>query len=362
MAFQAQPTGFSPTGALGGLFAGQNAAQAQEAAYLANQGSGLDNLVKEKEAAFAQDEMNNPALREARMAGIIGENQSKQAKGQFDMTTLPSKAKAEIAANITKASAEEINGTINELDKFIGLATSYGPAGLARAVQSLPPEMQQVVAELQQSGEDPVKYAQQIKQLIVEARSRTAESTAKERQDALKGEADHERAVVLEEMRNRATLQAANISAGARSGTEKATERVQYLTEVAYGIKKDPNITQDQAKAWLTGQNQQAIAKAGASQEAKTRGTFEVLKKFMPEAQAKQVAAELDGTPQAAGGGKGGPPTGVTLVSPGAQQLPPNQVGAAQQQPRNQFPGGEMLMPGLQHPRIQLDKDGFPIR
>jgi hypothetical protein len=127
--------------------------------------------------------MNNPAYREARMAGMIGENQSKQAKGKLDLEVLPTQSKEQIARNILNASDHEFKQTINQLDQAIVTMESNGAgAGVAQVLQQLPPSLQQMAAA---SG-DPKGFLSSLRTKMVDIKSRTPDSAAKIREEEAK--------------------------------------------------------------------------------------------------------------------------------------------------------------------------------
>ncbi len=164
---------FKPTGMLGGIYTGIQNAQAEEMNNSLLQKQAFENQIKEKDAAFAQDELNNPALRDWRMQGMIGENQSKTAKGAIDYATFPAKIKQDLAEIVSKTSEAEVNSLMTGLQSFVATAESNGPAGLSMAMQTLPPQYQQIVQTLIQNGEDPVAYGKGLLDTLTQVRADT---------------------------------------------------------------------------------------------------------------------------------------------------------------------------------------------
>jgi len=72
---------YKPWGGLAGIMAGDREAETEAANLLALQESQLGNIVKQRDASFAQDEMNNQELRSGRIQGMIGDAQVKTAVG-----------------------------------------------------------------------------------------------------------------------------------------------------------------------------------------------------------------------------------------------------------------------------------------
>lgn len=234
-----------PTGALSGLFAGKQAAQAEmlnDVSLQTNEEklrrdiamNPLDLMVREKEAAFAQDEMNNNAYRDMRMQGLIGESQSKMVKGNIDYSTMDSSIKRQIAENIQKASDADIESTINALDMFTSTATQGGPAGLAMALQNLPEQYRAFAAQVQQSGQDPVKLAGELSNLIKSARADSAAQRGRIQVENVKGEWD----VKKQRIASDATRYAADRQGSAMEKAEAANRRAMAVALVQQEAKR----------------------------------------------------------------------------------------------------------------------------
>lgn len=99
MALPQIETGYKPEFALGALYQGMNAANANNSAqeeivkqFLANQREQtmqpLDTQVRQWDAASAQDKLNDPLFRRMMIESAIGRGQSEVAKGRFDTETL----------------------------------------------------------------------------------------------------------------------------------------------------------------------------------------------------------------------------------------------------------------------------------
>lgn len=130
-------TDFKPFGMLGGMYAGQNAANAQAMNNQAMEKTALEQLVKQRDAAFAQDEMNNPEVRAMRLQGMIGKDQSAVAAGALAKATNESDIKAKIAENVAKIPKAELEaqmaqhtGEFNALRMLDMAGESSGYQGL----------------------------------------------------------------------------------------------------------------------------------------------------------------------------------------------------------------------------------------
>ena len=85
----------------------------------------LEVMLKQKDAAFAQDEMNNPQLRDWRMKGMIGKEQSAAAAGEFDQKAMNAKLTAQLAkykAEVPKAQFEQESAEMEQLARGIEMA------------------------------------------------------------------------------------------------------------------------------------------------------------------------------------------------------------------------------------------------
>ncbi len=174
---QRMDTTYKPSGGLAGIYAGEEAADkrfandmtlGQQALSLeksANENP-LDLILKQRDSAFATQDMN-PEMMASRQAGTIGKNRSLEATGFIDMFTKDAKAKQSLAEAMAKGSEAEQQATVNGLETFIAKATSGGPTGMAMAMQDLDPSAQKLVQGLMQQGQDPVKFATQLRELLV---------------------------------------------------------------------------------------------------------------------------------------------------------------------------------------------------
>lgn len=130
---QGLDTEYKPWGGLAGIMTGVREADTEAANLLALQESQLGNVVKARDAAFAQDEMGNQELRNARMQGMIGDSQVKTAAGRTAMGTQESDMNARIAENLAKvpkAQVEQALATTHlQTQGLMGLASSLEQSG-----------------------------------------------------------------------------------------------------------------------------------------------------------------------------------------------------------------------------------------
>lgn len=131
---QQLPTDYKPDGALGGLFAGFNAADAENfnqleliKNYLANQREvqmqPLDVRIKDAEASRA-DIQKTPEMLDAYKRGYMGQMNSQDAAGQKAMQTWKGEAELSNAQNKNKLTTEGLLARLNEL-KQRGEAGSF---------------------------------------------------------------------------------------------------------------------------------------------------------------------------------------------------------------------------------------------
>lgn len=130
-------TDFKPFGMLGGMYAGQNAANAQITNEQAMQKSALDQMVRQRDAAFAQDEMNNPDLRAMRLQGMIGKDQSAVAAGALAKATNESDIKAKIAENVSKIPKAELEAQMSQHTSEFNALRMLDMAGESSGYQGL---------------------------------------------------------------------------------------------------------------------------------------------------------------------------------------------------------------------------------
>lgn len=145
---QGQQTEYKPWGITAGAMVGREQADMDAANLLALQDSQLGNVVKAKEAALAQDEMNNDAYRQARMEGMIGDSQVKTAAGKTAMGTQESDMNAKIAENLAKVPKAQVEKALAETHQqtmgLMGLASALEQGGgsdlnfVAKAMEMAP--------------------------------------------------------------------------------------------------------------------------------------------------------------------------------------------------------------------------------
>ncbi len=145
---QGQQTEYKPWGITAGAMVGREQADMDAANLLALQDSQLGNVVKAKEAALAQDEMNNDAYRQARMEGMIGDSQVKTAAGKTAMGTQESDMNAKIAENLAKVPKARVEKALAETHQqtmgLMGLASALEQGGgsdlnfVAKAMEMAP--------------------------------------------------------------------------------------------------------------------------------------------------------------------------------------------------------------------------------
>lgn len=127
---------------------------------LQNQYQASSNIIRDKEAAFAQDEMNNPQLRDWRMRGMIGKDQSAAAAGQYDQETMNAKVKQGLADLKAKTTKAEYEAQVNEMEKMYTFLDTALPA-LEGGIPGLETNMR-ILQLAQENGVDPTTAAKLV--------------------------------------------------------------------------------------------------------------------------------------------------------------------------------------------------------
>jgi len=212
--------GALPFGFRAGELQGWDAVDKQQANAQGLQEQNLSNVIKEVEARRAQSDYSAPGMEAARQQGILGENRGKYADGQLKYDTLDSNTKTKLAENLSKASAAEIESTINGIDMFITAASSgQGGIGMQQALSNLPPQYQQIVQRMeQQKPGSSLEYAKQFKDVITAARA----DNAKYRADVSLKEVEGEQTAIVQGMRD----DAADARSNADNASRQAIERM----------------------------------------------------------------------------------------------------------------------------------------
>lgn len=170
-------TEYKPWGGLAGFTTGERRAEMDAANMQELQSSQLGNAIKEVEARRAQADFSNPEMEQWRQQGILGKNKQAYSDGELSYQTLDSNVKTKLAENLSKASAAEIEATINGLDQFTAVASSGNPLAMHQAISSLPPQYQKIVQQL--GPEKAVQYAKQLSDTIKQARADSPAHRAK---------------------------------------------------------------------------------------------------------------------------------------------------------------------------------------
>ncbi len=128
MAFNEISTGYKPEFALGGLYQGINAANAQSQnneelarMFLANQREQqmqpMDVNIKRYDEALANAKRKSPDYIPAQLSGQIGQMQTQEAAGKTASALQPFKEKAERGALENDATTQGFMWTVNDIDK-----------------------------------------------------------------------------------------------------------------------------------------------------------------------------------------------------------------------------------------------------
>lgn len=164
---------YKPWGGLAGIMAGDREAETEAANLLALQESQLGNIVKQRDASFAQDEMGNPELRSGRIQGMIGDAQVKTAAGLTAKGTQQSDMAAKLAENIAKVPKAQVEKALQEThlqtQGLMGLAQVLESGGgsdlnfMAKAMEAAP-QLGMSPQDLQQLLQNPQLLARKIAQ------------------------------------------------------------------------------------------------------------------------------------------------------------------------------------------------------
>jgi hypothetical protein len=156
-------TGWQPDGALGAMYHGMNAANAEDEneenlarLFLANQreqqmlpldvqGKQYDLTGKQYESQLAQAKMNDPGYINSLLTGTMGQMQSQEAAGSLAKGLLPFRQKAEQGALENQATGNDVLSQFNQIDSLLrqggdidqqtGQLFKFSPAQQQAAIQ-----------------------------------------------------------------------------------------------------------------------------------------------------------------------------------------------------------------------------------
>lgn len=149
---QGLDTLYKPWGMTAGGMVGRRETD-MEAADLLNLEEGmLGNVIKQVEASRAANDFNDPRMEMLRQQGIMGDNMTKDATGRLKQGTLTTDISSGNAKNTAAQSGDELKNMLNVLDGSIAMIQANGPAGMAMAMQRMPPELQKIVEQAGPNG------------------------------------------------------------------------------------------------------------------------------------------------------------------------------------------------------------------
>lgn len=245
---QGLDTEYKPWGGLAGIMTGVREADTEAANLLALQESQLGNVVKARDAAFAQDEMGNQELRNARMQGMIGDSQVKTAAGRTAMGTQKSDMNAKIAENLAKVPKAQVEqalaNTHLQTQGLMGLAASLEQSGggleFATKAIEMAPKLGIQPQDLQQILSNPKRLQAMIaqNQQMLTMVPAVLQKMAEQKQHAkVQGE-------YITAPTNYAHIQAAQINADAHL-------KAAYATAAAHKETADKSRTMEQTAAYF---------------------------------------------------------------------------------------------------------------
>lgn len=248
---------YKPWGGLAGIMAGDREAETEAANLLALQESQLGNIVKQRDASFAQDEMNNQELRSGRIQGMIGDAQVKTAAGLTAKGTQDADMRSQIAeklAKIPKAQVEEaLSKTHLQTQGLMALAQSLGDGDTSNLnftlkAQEMAPKLGMSPQELQQLLQNPKLLNSRIAQnqerltMVPEVlREVYKKDREYENQEIIhQGDRESRERVAAAEIAGRDAIEAAGITAGkydrsGRSGVSITTIFAKMTPEARLG-------------------------------------------------------------------------------------------------------------------------------
>lgn len=325
-------TGYKPEFGLGALYQGMNAGTAENLQNQSVMQGALQNVMTQRDASFAMDEMN-PEYRKSRIAGKIGENQTKKATGEYDTAILGDKIKTateKLKAEGQTAQYSQIMTTMektrNALETLLPELEGQSPnLGMGidiaqRAVEAgLPPQMAQQIANAR-TPED-IESLKKLKATLTYVLTQTPKHRQDMEKEELKSVTDLEQ--------SRMAAEASRYGADSRAKSEEArrgdddrrfetSERNASLralvaqitnlqTELGKAIKLHKEEFNDLNKR-LLGSNKEALGQLDMSEKA----SLENIKSL--KTQLERLQAQADSLNS---GVKGSQPT------PAAPQLPP---------------------------------------
>ena len=242
-------TAWKPDGALGAVYAGENAAYSEQAQqldvirqFLANQREQqmqpLDIQKAQWEAASAQDKLNDPAYREWMRKGYVGQMKSQDAAGNNAQVLAPFKQRAEQATLENEGRRQNLLYTMSDIDEKLRNGGSNDEQGnfvpfSSQDKDTMGKLRQQIMTDLATTPEFYQKHTLQDERLD------SAEAIAK--------------------ARNEAALAAAKLRFEQQQKDPKYKEQL----AAAYKLMADPNATpeqQQQAQMFITYDIQSRIA------------------------------------------------------------------------------------------------------
>lgn len=150
--YKANPVGdFKPIGALAGVYAGENTANQELQNRMANLADLFDlrqkgitadtgefelgekrykapseRLTSDVAGRFSQAQLDTPGYFQGRVAGVMGEDQTKAATGAYDTSMLPSKTAAGLAANVAATAESGQKAHITALENVVSAERAGG--------------------------------------------------------------------------------------------------------------------------------------------------------------------------------------------------------------------------------------------
>lgn len=225
---------YKPWGGLAGVLAGQQQTMADNLNRAQLQQNTLNNIVKQRDAALAQDQTDSDQFRQAALQGAIGTNQSLAAKGQFDMSTLDARTKQAIAEGYSNADKATVEKERVGIDRFISAyeGSNGNPVMALDAISD--PQMKQYAAGIiQKMGPDGAyNLAKQMRNVYTQLDADTGKHRGDMEKQALENQGRNESSRITAN----AHVQAAQIMADARiKAAESSRKATDLLSQVQSG-------------------------------------------------------------------------------------------------------------------------------
>lgn len=300
---------YKPWGGLAGVYSGIQSSQMDQSNQNKLAMQGLENVIKGVQAGRDVADFSDPEQEMWRQRKLKGEGMQAYTKGMLDYGTMDASLKQKLQELRNKTDAGEMQQTIDGLQKFVMQATSNGPAGLAVAIESLPPEYKQIVNQMerQNPGSSPV-LANDLLKTLKEIMADTAENRGKMNVDTnretVKGNLD----IAKQALSDANAMERTKVHEAGANARTAATNKIQKeaqdkITSIDQVIAKALRVLSEETDPIKRKSAEDTIKKgteikkiiAAAAAEAKAKADQEWLASAQGKAPQQSTVINLDG-------------------------------------------------------------------